>query len=199
MVDLDVSGRNAYKTPRREICPIRADACNLPLSDDSFDLLISAFCLEHIPDWKTAVREMTRVGKECFLAFGPNRWFPYEIGHLDAPLAGTLPKGIAKYVAYAWLNLIGDRRTLKRIDEILSDVTYISSRAFVRACRTLEQRPLNLFPGLIKELLSNSSVPSKARAKIILRKWPRASLFFADLLTRLGLEPQMYYHISRKV
>jgi len=38
-----------------------ADAQNLPFPDESFDLLFSCECLEHLPDPAQALREMTRV------------------------------------------------------------------------------------------------------------------------------------------
>lgn len=40
---------------------VRADACDLPFEDGSFDLLLCIHVLEHIPDDRQALREMQRV------------------------------------------------------------------------------------------------------------------------------------------
>lgn len=58
---------------------IAGDACDLPFSDDSFDLVISSECIEHTNDPESAIQEMCRVckvgGFVCITS--PNRlWFP---------------------------------------------------------------------------------------------------------------------------
>jgi len=40
---------------------IQGDAQNLPFADDSFDVVVSCETIEHLPDVKSAVREMHRV------------------------------------------------------------------------------------------------------------------------------------------
>ncbi|WP_327590606.1 class I SAM-dependent methyltransferase [Nonomuraea sp. NBC_00507] len=47
----------------RGLSAIHADACDLPLPDESFDLVLAFDVLEHIEDDGTAARELTRVLK----------------------------------------------------------------------------------------------------------------------------------------
>ena len=56
---------NAVRMLRRAGAPIRpvlADACALPFTDDSFNLVVAAFSLGHIPDPARALTETHRVG-----------------------------------------------------------------------------------------------------------------------------------------
>jgi hypothetical protein len=173
---------------------VRADAQNLPFPDRAFDLVVSAFLLEHVPNWRRAASEMMRVGAACFIAFGPNRWFPYEVGHIDAPLAGTLPKPLAKYVAFAWLWLTHQGRSLKRIEESLAEVTFISSLSFRRHCRRQSRSPVNLLPSLVEAVVRDRQAPPTAMRRIVQRLGAVAPLC-AQALAGAGLEPQMYYFI----
>ena len=61
---------------------VRADARRLPYPDDSFDLVYTAHCLEHMPfDFRRAIDEMLRVARHTVVLFEPS----YE-------LAGPLQK-----------------------------------------------------------------------------------------------------------
>lgn len=194
VVDLNIGNQHAFKTADRGLCLVRADAQNLPFPDRAFDLVVSAFLLEHVPDWRRAASEMMRVGTACFIAFGPNRWFPYEIGHIDAPLAGTLPKPLAKYVAFAWLWLTRQGRTLKRIEESLAEVTFISSISFRRHCRRESRSPVNLLPRLVEAVVRDRQAPPTAMRRLV-RGLGAVAPLFAGALAGAGLEPQMYYFI----
>jgi 2-polyprenyl-3-methyl-5-hydroxy-6-metoxy-1,4-benzoquinol methylase len=194
VVDLNIANHHAFKSADRRLCLVRADAQNLPFADAAFDLVVSAFLLEHVPDWRTAASEMMRVAAECFISFGPNRWFPYEIGHIDAPLAGTLPKSMAKYVAYVWLWLTRQGRSLKRIEESLAEVHFISSRAFRGQCRNCHRQAINLFPQLVREVTCDRQAPHTSVRRLVqwlgwLAPWAASALVAA------GVEPQMYYFI----
>ncbi len=185
----------AFKTPGREIDAVRADVQMLPFKDKSFELLATAFTLEHVPDWRAGLRNMVRVSEKAFIAFGPNSRFPFEVGHLDAPLAGTLPKPVAAYVAWLFKALSGRRRSLKRLREILSEVFHVASPTFAKECRRLGSKPENLFPDLVEVILADPDAPP-TRARRALKKYPALARFAAKSLTRLGMEPQMYYLLS---
>lgn len=58
----------------------RADACNLPYPDHSFDIAHSNSVIEHVGDWDAQVsfsREVGRVAAGYFVQT-PNYWFPWE-------------------------------------------------------------------------------------------------------------------------
>ncbi len=195
VVNLKVEFPEAFKTPEREIDLIRADVLNLPFRSRCCDLVASAFMLEHVRNWKRALGETLRVGDQVFHAFGPNRWFPFEMGHLDAPLAGTLPKSVAAYVAWLWLKVMRRRRSMGWILDVLSNVTHISSREFRAYCLSLGAQPRNMFPDLI-EVVSSDEYSPPSFARRIARSFPSTTRWIAKLLSATGLEPQMYYFIK---
>ncbi|MEM8997370.1 MAG: methyltransferase domain-containing protein [Acidobacteriota bacterium] len=186
----------AFLTPRREIQAVRADVQALPFIDRGFDLVVTAFMLEHVPDWRRGLRSLMRVGERVFVAFGPNKWFPFEVGHLDAPLAGTLPKPIAARVTWLWLFLIGKPRPLRRLQEILQEVFHVGSGAFARQVIRFGGRPHNLFPELIQGIVADADAPSTGPRRL-LKTYPTVASAAAKALTALGLEPQMYYWIKK--
>lgn len=195
VVDLDARFADAFKTAGREFALVRADACALPFAPGAVDLVVSAFVLEHVPGWRRALASMLTVGRRALIAFGPNRWFPFEIGHLDAPLAGTLPRSWARWVAWAWLRSVGRSRPLAGIDKILDEVTYISSREFRRACEALDSRARNVFPDLV-DLVAGETGGVATVPRRIVRAWPGGVRAAARGLAGLGLEPQVYYLVE---
>ncbi|MEO1085391.1 MAG: hypothetical protein AAFY88_14220, partial [Acidobacteriota bacterium] len=152
--------------------------------------------LEHVPDWRRGLQSLMRVGERVFIAFGPNKWFPFEVGHLDAPLAGMLPKPLAARVTWAWLFLIGKRRPLRRLQEILEEVFHVGSGAFKRQVVRFGGRPHNLFPELIQGIVRDVEAPPTGPRRL-LKTYPKLASFAARTLTALGLEPQMYYWIKK--
>ena len=185
----------AFKTARRNIQPVRADVQALPFKSKSFELVASGFMLEHVPDWKAGLRCMMDAGEQVFLAFGPNKWFPFEVGHINAPLAGTLPKPLAAYVAWVWLAALGRRRPMHRIRDILGEVFHVGSGAFRREVVRLGGKPRNLFPEIIRIIIHDRNAPPTGPRKL-LKRFPKLSDFAARSLTALGMEPQIYYLID---
>ena len=196
LADLAIQHARVFKTADRRIGLVRADAQRLPFRRASFDLVVSAFLLEHVPDWKSALRSISATGREIFVAYGPNRWFPFEIGHLNAPLANTLPRRFGKYAAYAWLNATGQRRSLAWIDDFLSRMTYISSRAFRSECRGLGLASENLFVPMVEQVIGDTAAPPSG-LRSLARSWPALSRVGARALVSLGMEPQVYYYLAR--
>ena len=185
----------AFKTPDRGIAAVRADVQALPFKDQSFELVASGFMLEHVPDWKAGLRCMMAVGERVFLAFGPNKWFPFEVGHINAPLAGTLPKPVAAYVAWLWLAALGRRRPLHRIRAILGEVFHVGSSAFRKEAQRLGGETRNLFPEIIEIIVGDSNAPPTGPRKL-LKSFPRVATLSARALTAVGMEPQIYYLID---
>jgi SAM-dependent methyltransferase len=57
----------------------RQDACNLDISNNTFDIVISSECIEHTPDPRRALAEMARVVKTggVLIITSPNKlWYP---------------------------------------------------------------------------------------------------------------------------
>jgi hypothetical protein len=143
---------------------------------------------------------MVNAGTQSFIAFGPNRWFPFEIGHLNAPLAGTLPKPLAAYVTYAWLKLVRQPRELRRIREILDGMTYVSSRAFRKECRRIGITAENAFARFVGAVAADDAAPVTGSRRLI-KTWPRVTRVMAQLVAATGFEPQVYFfltHINSK-
>jgi len=81
---VDIGNRLVQDVSRAFSClGTTGDACELPFSTNTFDLVISSECIEHTPDPIGAIREMCRVcrpgGRVCITT--PNRvWFPIAWG-----------------------------------------------------------------------------------------------------------------------
>lgn len=82
---------------------MRADACELPFADKSFDLVYSNAVIEHVGDFAAQKRmadEVRRVGRRWFITT-PNRWFPFEF-HVRMPLISWLPPRLMHRAARVW-------------------------------------------------------------------------------------------------
>jgi SAM-dependent methyltransferase len=84
------------------------DACALPWSDKSFDIVYSNAVIEHVGDFekqKLMAKEIMRVGKAWFITT-PNRWYPFEF-HIRLPLVTWLPgnayKQVGRIIRYSHL------------------------------------------------------------------------------------------------
>ncbi|MEM6797865.1 MAG: hypothetical protein AAF725_28105, partial [Acidobacteriota bacterium] len=87
------------------------------------------------------------------------------------------------------------RRPLHRLEEILGEVFHVGSRAFARQARAFGGRPTNLFPQLVAGIVADDRAPPTGPRRL-LKRFPRIAGVAASVLTRLGLEPQMYYWIE---
>ena len=75
---------------------LRADGCQLPFREDSFDVVHSSAVLEHVGSHErqqTFVRELVRVARRVVHLTTPNRWFPVEF-HTQLPLVHWLPRDL---------------------------------------------------------------------------------------------------------
>ena len=72
---------------------VRADGCELPFADGSFDYVHSSAVLEHVGDRQRQtrfLRQAWRVSRKGVFITTPNRWFPVEF-HTVLPLLHWLP------------------------------------------------------------------------------------------------------------
>lgn len=196
LLDYDLSWVKVAKLRNPSITVVRADAANIPFKKDSFDLVISQACLEHIPNYKQAINEMCRVSRDAlFLAWNPNKFFVYDFGHLDAPVA-IFPKSIAKYVALIWHKIRQTKRTLSSIIDELNKTFYIST-TLVKGILKKYGEVHNVFTIFVLNSLDASEAGRFAKQKALLVKYKFFSKAFLNLLVFLKIEPQCYY-ILRK-
>lgn len=78
------------------ICFVRANGCELPFGDGSFEYAHSSAVLEHVGSGARQagfLREAWRVCRKGLFVTTPNRWFPIEF-HTLLPLLHWLPVGL---------------------------------------------------------------------------------------------------------
>jgi ubiquinone/menaquinone biosynthesis C-methylase UbiE len=81
----------------------------LPFKDDSFDIIISNFVIEHLNDKNMHIKEIKRVLKKegiCYLS-APNKWAVFE-PHYSLPFLSYLPKMLADYYVKLATNWTGE-------------------------------------------------------------------------------------------
>lgn len=197
LVDLDPEWVEMahLRDPETEV--VRGDATCLPVRSGGFDLLFSSAMLEHIGAWKKAVSEMVRVAGEGLLCYNPNAGFPYDAGHLDAPLVTWLPKRQAAHVAYLSHRLRRTGRTLESIRGDLEATHYHRRSAVVRELRAQNVEVVNAFGEFLKQTLDESYHRHGAGALQILRQSPllRGAITRAFLWT--DSEPNVYLYFRR--
>ncbi len=119
---------------------IEADGCDLPFTDDEFDLYFSNAVVEHLASrerQRAFAAEALRVARGVFLTT-PNRWFPLEV-HTRMPLVHWLPER-ASSRAYALLRASGGQelqllgpRALRELFPRATPVRVINNRMTLAA------------------------------------------------------------------
>jgi len=99
---------NIYKDPDEDFPQITGSACDIPLPDQSFDIVFSNSMIEHLGTWECqqkAAKEMLRVGKNVWVQT-PYRWFPME-PHLLTPFIHWFPfekrRQLLRFTLWAYL------------------------------------------------------------------------------------------------
>jgi hypothetical protein len=93
---------------------ILADACELPFSDDSFDLVFCSAVIEHVGSrhrQQQLIRELTRVGKISIITT-PNRYFPLEFHTLTPFLHWLRPSAFRQFLTYTGRPFFADEKNL---------------------------------------------------------------------------------------
>ncbi len=177
---------------------VRADATRIPLADDCMDFIFSSATLEHIEDWKSAVHEMVRVGKQGLICYNPNAGFPYDFGHLDSPLVTWLPKSIALKVAQFFHCVRRTGRTLDSIRAELAATVYIHRSSVVRELTRCGVEVDNAFGEFMKQTVQESYHISGGRIFSFFQRHPNMLAIFTKALVLMGAEPNVYLFYRRR-
>lgn len=177
----------------RSIAYVRGDATHLPLRDNSVDLVISSFLLEHVKAWEAVLTGIARTGRVAFVAFGPNRAWPWETGHIGAPLAHCLPPRMGAGAAFLWRRMTGDHRGYRRYREILGEMNYITSHRYYAACRRAGLRTQSAFGDILTAWAGSGT----GRVRRAAGRHPSIVHGAATLLQAMGMEPNVYCVIRR--
>jgi SAM-dependent methyltransferase len=177
-----------FRTGDRSTVYVRGDATRLPLKSGSASLAMSSFLLEHVGAWQEVVSEIARVSRVAFVAFGPNRAFPYEFGHIDAPLAHTLPAPLGAFAAMTWDQVSGNRRSYGRLREIIREMHWPSSRGYYHYCRERRLPCQDLFP----EMMAAWAAAGGSRLRGWLAGRPALVRGVARAFSAVRLEPNIY-------
>ncbi|MBP6875636.1 MAG: methyltransferase domain-containing protein [Candidatus Eisenbacteria bacterium] len=150
IVDHDPDGVELARLRNPECIAIRAEPSHLPFADRAADLLVATATLEHLPRWKTGLREMVRVSEEGLVSYGPNRRFPFDMTRLDAPVLTWLPASTA--AAFAWVHhrLKRNRRSLSSLRTEAKSFFYIPRQRVVHELKALGCEVQNVFADYLK-------------------------------------------------
>ena len=133
----EVPKQTRFWRPIRRIC---AEATQLPLADDSVDVVFSSLCLQWVPDLPAALSEFRRVLREdgllLFATFGPDTLIELRDAYLAAgeqqpplsPFAALQPIGDALMAA-------GFRNPV--LDRDVFTLTYSEPMALLRELRAI--------------------------------------------------------------
>ena len=88
-----------------ELHPLAADAARLPFRDGSFDLVLAAFSLSHLPDLAAGLNEIRRIGRSLGAsAFSPDWTHPAK----DAVDDALVSFGYRPPAWHTWLKIHGE-------------------------------------------------------------------------------------------
>lgn len=163
--------RQALRLATEHLTIVRGDGQQLPMADESLDVVVCAQVYEHVADARSLFAEIWRVlafGGVCFLS-GPNRLFPIEM-HCHLPFVHWLPYGWARAVVRALkpefdydvrpLSLWGLRRELARFrvadntTAMMADPTGYSCAEEMRGFLWLSKLPAPLL-GVLLPIVPN--------------------------------------------
>ncbi|MEM3594693.1 MAG: class I SAM-dependent methyltransferase [Candidatus Jordarchaeaceae archaeon] len=166
-IDYDPVGMSLITSEQKqEVEFIRGDAMNLPILDESMDVVICAQVYEHVPDDERLFQEIRRVLKPGGIVFfsGPNKLFPIELHHNLPFLQWLPPKWANRYVQlmgkgnefYEYSRTLGDlRKVLSGFD--IYDMTVPVLRFFAnerQGIRRLLYLVFSRVPRWIKHLVA---------------------------------------------
>jgi uncharacterized protein YbaR (Trm112 family) len=175
---------------------IRGDATNMPFKPKVFGLTISNGCLEHVRNWQAMLAEIRRTGVETYLSYIPNGSFPWEIGHLSAPLVPLLPKSLARRICRGWHVLLNNKQyTYELIDHLLNITYFVPSRRFAKQCRRLKIDAANMFSWYTIEASKTAYHHTYGRYIRFLGRHPFILKLFTGTAMALHLEPIVHYYL----
>lgn len=195
---LDLDDRFTLITQLRDetINFIRGDATDMPFKRKVFDLTISNGCLEHVQDWPAMLAEIKRTGIETYLSYIPNGSFPWEIGHLSAPLVTVLPKPLARQICHGWHKLLNNKQyTYELIDHLLNTTYFVPSRRFAKECKKLQIDATNMFSSYAIEALKAVYHHTYGKYVRFLGNHPFVLRLFTGIAMSLHIEPIVHYYL----
>ena len=196
-LDFDPAWAKVAKMKDPRINVVAADATCLPFQDDSFDLVASAYLLEHVVDWQKTIDETGRVAKQNFFIFGPNKRFPWDYGHFrNAPLVTYLLPAWGKYIAYAVAKWKGFDDSLAECETELKNMNYLTPKKFENYLNDKNFKYTDLFNQFIKITLSDSY--HYWRLGYLLKKIKKTAGWLFKVLHFLGFHPFLVYFCERK-
>ncbi len=196
LLDLDDRFTPIAQLRDETINVIRGDATNMPFKNKAFDLTISNGCLEHVKNWPAMLSEIKRTGMETYLSYIPNGSFPWEIGHLSAPLVTVLPKSIARWICRGWHKVLNNRQyTYELIDHLLNITFFVPSHRFAKECRTLKIEATNMFSIYTVEASKASYHHTYGRYVQFLGRHPFILKGFTGIAMAFHIEPIVHYYL----
>lgn len=197
MLDYDLSWIKVARLRCPKVQIVRGDAVNLPFKRGSIDCVLSMAMVEHIENYKRVIQEMCEVTKNiCFVGWNPNKYFLYDIGHLDAPIT-IFPKKIARYVAIAWHSIRRTGRTKINITRELEGVFYVPTTHVKKVLRKYGD-VFNVFVDFSLFSLKSSYSYRLGKSKNIFNKYPLITKCILKLLVFFKIEPQCYYILRKR-
>lgn len=172
-----------------------ADGRALPLKNRSIDLLVSVYALEHIPRWKTVIAEIARTSKNGLLLFGPNKWFPFDLGHApELPFLPMLPLGLRAPLLHLIKKIVRTPLSYRQILREQSEMAFIGSKEFERSLRKNNFSFHDRFLDLVDIALMNGLEYWKG-LRWIRHFAPLVRVFFT-ILHRIQMHPIHVYQIT---
>lgn len=189
---LDVAKLRDFETE----CVV-ADGRNMPFRDDAFDLMYSAYTLEHVPQVEKLVKETGRLTQEAFYIFGPSSWSPFDFHFEKAPLLPLMPKALALRMAYYWkVTRAGFDYTRDEIKAEYATMNYINPGWFERQCK---KYGLDVTPLLYKFLHYSFANSYQYHGIMKLAKHFEFLIVpVVRLIESMKMQPIMVYFLQRK-
>lgn len=175
-----------------------ADARNMPIKENAIDLLTSVYAMEHIPRWWEFMRELKRTSKQALLLFGPNKWFPWDLGHApEVPFLPMLPFWMRVFSLYVMKRILGYPLSWAETVDSQREMSYISPRSFTCALKTHELHYSDRFMEFV-DLSLASSFNYWSWMKYV-KRFQGAARFLLKLMNKMGVHPVLVYRIEKNL
>lgn len=169
-IRVDVS-RSTFWAMGRSSANLLADVRCLPFRDKCFDELRIHEVLEHIPDWKKALRECCRVAKKMSITIPVDSYMPrHYVNWFINLITTTQPKLFLKFFDPAYLKYVLKLRAKTKEHlwqfEINTFTSLIKKAGFQKISVNTLYYPLFGFRGRYSRFFK-SNIKKKARWKIV--------------------------------
>ena len=141
---LKIAKKNVKKYRLSKRCKfIKGDIRKLPLKDKSFNIVVSAGIIEHVPETEYCLKEISRVlkSKGYLLLHVPQKISVFTINKLLQQLLGIWKVGYEKSFTKTHLIKLLDKYNFKVLDEITPE---IEKKSFILKILRILDKPLRL-------------------------------------------------------